>query len=73
MATNERAAAVDFDVKINGTEVPDADVISFTTESDFDQPDTASVVLRNDVSGYNEFRVPTPGFASDPAWSPLIN
>ncbi|MCA9675736.1 MAG: hypothetical protein H6709_20840 [Kofleriaceae bacterium] len=54
MATNERAAAVDFDVKINGTEVPDADVISFTTESDFDQPDTASVVLRNDVSGYND-------------------
>lgn len=26
-----------------------------------------------DVSGYNEFRVPTPSFASDPAWSPLIN
>lgn len=26
-----------------------------------------------DVTGYNEFRVPTPAFASDPAWSPLIN
>lgn len=26
-----------------------------------------------DVTGYNEQRVPTPSFASDPAWSPLIN
>src|ERR1700682_6600369 len=24
-----------------------------------------------DISGRNELRVPTPGFASDPAWSPL--
>ncbi|KAB2869611.1 MAG: Tol-Pal system protein TolB [Bauldia sp.] len=26
-----------------------------------------------DLTGYNEFRVPTPNFGSDPAWSPLIN
>ncbi len=26
-----------------------------------------------DITGYNEFRVPTPDFASDPAWSPLIH
>ncbi|MFN5489453.1 MAG: Tol-Pal system beta propeller repeat protein TolB [Bradyrhizobium sp.] len=26
-----------------------------------------------DVSGRNELRVPTPGFASDPAWSPLLS
>ncbi|MEO1066543.1 MAG: Tol-Pal system beta propeller repeat protein TolB [Pseudomonadota bacterium] len=26
-----------------------------------------------DVTGYNEQRVQTPGFGSDPAWSPLIN
>jgi TolB protein len=26
-----------------------------------------------DVTGYNEARLPTPSFASDPAWSPLIN
>lgn len=25
-----------------------------------------------DLTGYNERQVPTPGFASDPAWSPLI-
>jgi TolB protein len=26
-----------------------------------------------DLTGYNEIRVPTPSFASDPAWSPLLN
>jgi TolB protein len=26
-----------------------------------------------DLTGYNEMRVQTPSFASDPAWSPLIN
>jgi TolB protein len=26
-----------------------------------------------DLTGYNEYRIPTPSFASDPAWSPLIN
>jgi TolB protein len=26
-----------------------------------------------DISGYNEQRVPTPEFSSDPAWSPLLN
>lgn len=26
-----------------------------------------------DVTGYNEQQIPTPGFGSDPAWSPRIN
>ncbi|TCT37292.1 Tol-Pal system beta propeller repeat protein TolB [Martelella mediterranea] len=26
-----------------------------------------------DLSGYNEQKVPTPNYASDPAWSPLLN
>jgi TolB protein len=26
-----------------------------------------------DVGGRNEQRVPTPSFASDPAWSPLLS
>jgi TolB protein len=26
-----------------------------------------------DLTGYNERRVPTPAFASDPAWSPLLS
>jgi TolB protein len=25
-----------------------------------------------DITGRNELRVPTPSFASDPAWSPLL-
>ena len=26
-----------------------------------------------DITGYNEQKVPTPGFGSDPAWSPKLN
>ncbi len=26
-----------------------------------------------DITGYNEQKVPTPGFSSDPAWSPKLN
>jgi TolB protein len=26
-----------------------------------------------DLTGYNEQRMPTPNFASDPAWSPILN
>ena len=26
-----------------------------------------------DITGRNEMRVPTPAFASDPAWSPLLS
>jgi TolB protein len=26
-----------------------------------------------DLTGRNELRVPTPGYASDPAWSPLLS
>ena len=26
-----------------------------------------------DITGYNEQQVPTPGFSSDPAWSPKLN
>ncbi len=26
-----------------------------------------------DLSGYNEQQIPTPAFASDPAWSPLLD
>jgi TolB protein len=30
-------------------------------------------ILSIDLTGYNERTVPTPSFASDPAWSPLLN
>jgi TolB protein len=26
-----------------------------------------------DITGRGELRVPTPGYASDPAWSPLLS
>ncbi|MGH6785105.1 MAG: Tol-Pal system protein TolB, partial [Sphingomicrobium sp.] len=26
-----------------------------------------------DITGRNEQRIPTPGYASDPAWSPLLS
>jgi TolB protein len=26
-----------------------------------------------DLTGYNEQRVPTPAYGSDPAWSPLLS
>jgi TolB protein len=33
----------------------------------------AAAAVDDDVTGYNEAQLPTPAFASDPAWSPLIN
>jgi TolB protein len=32
-----------------------------------------SALFTIDLTGRNELRVPTPGFASDPAWSPLLS
>jgi TolB protein len=39
-----------------------------------DPPGNAGPALFTiDLTGRNELRVPTPGFASDPAWSPLLS
>jgi TolB protein len=35
--------------------------------------DGGSHIYTIDLTGYNERRIPTPAFASDPAWSPLLN
>jgi phage protein D len=43
----------DVDVFINGTEIPDTDVISVQCDSDFDQPCMATITLRNDLSQNN--------------------
>jgi TolB protein len=53
------------------TWAPNGRVIMFFRESGGESggPQLYSV----DVSGYNEQPVPTPGFASDPAWSPRLN
>ena len=52
------------------TWAPNGRVIMFFRESPGSSggPQLYSV----DLTGYNERRVPTPGFASDPAWSPLL-
>jgi TolB protein len=38
----------------------------------FRDPGTGPSLYTVDITGRNEQRVPTPGFASDPAWSPLL-
>ena len=52
------------------TWAPNGRVIMFFRESPGSSggPQLYSV----DLTGYNERKVPTPGFASDPAWSPLL-
>jgi TolB protein len=53
------------------TWAPNSRVIMFFRESGGEQggPQLYSV----DISGYNEQQIATPGFASDPAWSPRLN
>jgi TolB protein len=53
------------------TWAPNGRVIMFFREArgEYGGPSLYSV----DLTGHNERRVPTPGFASDPAWSPLLN
>ncbi|MGQ0486656.1 MAG: Tol-Pal system beta propeller repeat protein TolB [Hyphomicrobiales bacterium] len=53
------------------TWAPNGRVIMFFRESGGEQggPQLYSV----DITGYNEQQVPTPGFSSDPAWSPRLN
>ena len=47
---------------------PNGRVIMFTREEQGGNPSLMSV----DISGRNLRRIPTPGAASDPAWSPLL-
>lgn len=53
------------------TWAPNSRVIMFfrDTQGENGGPQLWSV----DITGYNEQRVPTPGFSSDPAWSPKLN
>ncbi len=38
----------------------------------FRDPGAGPSLYSIDITGRNELRVPTPSFASDPAWSPLL-
>ena len=53
------------------TWAPNSRVLMFFRESQGENggPQLYSV----DITGYNEQQVPTPGFSSDPAWSPRLN
>jgi TolB protein len=47
---------------------PNGRVIMF-----FRDPGAGPALYTIDITGRNEQRVPTPGYASDPAWSPLLS
>jgi TolB protein len=34
---------------------------------------SGSKIFMADIFGHGEFEVPTPSYASDPAWGPLLN
>jgi TolB protein len=53
------------------TWAPNSRVIMFFRETGGESG--GSTLHSVDVTGYNEQPVPTPGFASDPAWSPRLN
>jgi TolB protein len=53
------------------TWAPNGRVLMFFRESP--GPEGGSRLYTIDLTGYNERLVPTPSFASDPAWSPSIN
>ena len=50
------------------TFAPNGRVIMF-----FRDPGQGPALYTVDITGRNEQRVPTPSFASDPAWSPLLS
>lgn len=50
------------------TFAPNGRVIMF-----FRDPGNGPSLYTVDITGRNEQRIPTPGFASDPAWSPLLS
>jgi len=52
------------------TWAPNGRVLMFFRESR--GPNGGPHLYTVDLTGYNERRVPAPGFASDPAWSPLL-
>ena len=52
------------------TWAPNGRVIMFFRDSR--GPNGGPRLYTVDITGYNERRVPTPAFASDPAWSPLL-
>ncbi len=69
--TGERLLTQTLEVQEGPTWSPNGRVIIFTREIPGENggPQLWSI----DLTGYNEIRIPTPSFASDPSWSPLLN
>jgi TolB protein len=69
--SGERLLTIRTEVQEGPSWAPNGRVIVFTREIPGENggPQLWSI----DLTGYNEIRIPTPGFASDPAWSPLLN
>lgn len=65
--SNERLLSASF-LDEGPTWSPNGRVIMFTR----DEPGTEPALMSVDITGRNLRRVPTPGPASDPAWSPLL-
>ncbi len=74
MQTNgsgERILTSHTEVQEGPTWAPNGRVIIFTRE--ISGPNGGPQLWSIDLTGYNELRLPTPNFASDPSWSPLLN
>jgi TolB protein len=69
--SGERILSQTAQVQEGPTWAPNGRVIMFSR--DVPGPNGGPQLWAIDLTGANERQVPTPGFASDPAWSPLLN
>ena len=71
----DAAAAVDGIIAARGQVVRPIDPDPREVFTTFRDPggNSGPSLFTIDISGRNELRVPTPGYASDPAWSPLLS
>jgi hypothetical protein len=58
LASDQSGFSTEIDVFFDGTEVEDADIISFVVERDLGQPDMAVITLRNDHHKHTTDRSP---------------
>ncbi len=58
LASDQSGFSTEIDVFFDGTEVEDADIISFVVERDLGQPDMAVITLRNDHHKHTRDRSP---------------
>lgn len=52
-----QAGAVNVDIFLDGTEVPDEHQISFTVDRDMNQPDMAAIVISNQDNRYSKLKI----------------